>query len=89
MTVWIPTTSAQSDHLQQDSNIKLIRGEGREEFKKKSDVWEHIDSSQFLIQAQFECSSLEIWIFNFTKRVGSKLSIWCTVSLKSELSLLK
>lgn len=57
--------------------------------KKKSEVWEHIDSSQFLIQAQFECSSLEIWIFNFTKRVGSKLSIWCTVSLKPELSLLK
>lgn len=26
VTVWIPTTSAQSDHLQQDSHIKHIGG---------------------------------------------------------------
>jgi len=41
VTVWIPTTSAQSDHLQQDSNIKLIGGEGgreRGEKKKKNEV---------------------------------------------------
>lgn len=41
---------------------KTHRGEG------ESEVWEYIDSSQFLIQAQFERSSLEIRIFNFTKR---------------------